>query len=53
MGISRSATVVCAYLIAHRHMEAEEAVTYVQAKRPVVCPNWGFRYQLERYARDR
>ncbi len=49
-GISRSATVVCAYLIAHRYMEPEEAVTYVQSKRPMVCLNPGFILQLELYA---
>lgn len=50
MGISRSATVVCAYLIAHKNMKAEEAIAYAQSKRPVVCPNLGFRQQLEIYA---
>jgi len=49
MGISRSATVVCAYLIAHKNMKAEEAIAYAQSKRPVVCPNLGFREQLEIY----
>jgi len=50
MGISRSATVVCAYLIATKRMKAGEAIKYVQSKRQIVCPNIGFRRQLETYA---
>jgi len=50
MGISRSATVVCAYLIATTEMTADEALVAVQAKRVIVCPNLGFRRQLEEYA---
>lgn len=50
MGISRSATIVCAYLIATSRMTADEAVNAVREKRPIVCPNLGFRRQLEEYA---
>lgn len=50
LGMSRSATVVCAYLIAHKDMKAEEAIAYAQSKRPIVRPNVGFRNQLEIYA---
>ncbi|KAM6496990.1 Protein-tyrosine phosphatase-like protein [Amanita muscaria] len=50
MGISRSATVVCAYLIATKGMNAPEALECVQSKRSIVCPNLGFRKQLETYA---
>ena len=50
MGISRSATVVCAYLVATAKMTPEEALAAVRAKRGIVCPNIGFRQQLERYA---
>jgi len=49
-GISRSATVVCAYLIATEGLEAHEAVDAVQEQRHVVCPNLGFRLQLAKYA---
>lgn len=50
MGISRSATVVCAYLVATASMQAHEAIDFVISKRSIVCPNLGFRYQLEDYA---
>jgi atypical dual specificity phosphatase len=51
-GISRSATVVCAYIIAtaDTSMTASEAIAFVQNKRWIVCPNIGFRAQLESYA---
>lgn len=52
MGISRSATVVCAYLIATSDMRAAEAIAHTQIKRRIVCPNLGFRKQLEVYARQ-
>lgn len=50
MGISRSATVVCAYLIAERGMTGPNAIEFVRSKRPIVCPNVGFRRQLDEYA---
>ncbi|KAG6828922.1 hypothetical protein H0H92_006308 [Tricholoma furcatifolium] len=49
-GISRSATVVIAYLIASSGMPAGEATVHIQSKRGIVCPNSGFRRQLEKYA---
>ncbi|KAH9975712.1 protein-tyrosine phosphatase-like protein [Lactifluus volemus] len=52
MGISRSATVVCAYLVATTRMTPHEALAAVKAKREIVCPNLGFRRQLEEYARQ-
>ncbi|KAG6910211.1 hypothetical protein DXG01_012346 [Tephrocybe rancida] len=51
-GISRSATVVVAYLIASSGMRATEALEYTQTKRGIVCPNNGFRMQLETYAEN-
>jgi len=45
-GISRSATLVCAYLVATTPMRATEAIAFVQAKRGIVSPNPGFRRQL-------
>jgi atypical dual specificity phosphatase len=50
MGISRSATVVCAYLIATMRMTPYEALAAVREKRGVVSPNMGFLRQLEEYA---
>jgi predicted protein tyrosine phosphatase len=51
MGISRSATVVCGYLVATMKMTPQEVLAAVKAKRGIVCPNLGFRIQLEEYAR--
>ncbi|TFK26244.1 phosphatases II [Coprinopsis marcescibilis] len=49
-GISRSATVVSAYLIATEGMEAHKSIARVQSLRNVVCPNLGFRLQLLQYS---
>ncbi|THV06929.1 phosphatases II [Dendrothele bispora CBS 962.96] len=52
-GVSRSPTVVCAYLIATtpgpKAMRPNEAIEFVQSKRSVVSPNSGFRKQLEKF----
>jgi hypothetical protein len=50
MGISRSATIVCAYLIATMKMTADEALAAVREKRGIVSPNMGFLRQLEEYS---
>lgn len=50
LGISRSATVVCAYLIATTNLSARESIAHVQSLRSIVCPNIGFRKQLGEYA---
>jgi hypothetical protein len=50
MGISRSATIVCAYLIATMRMTPHEALAAVREKRGIVSPNMGFLRQLEEYA---
>ena len=52
MGISWSATVVCAYLVATAKMTPDEALVAVKTKRAIVCPNLGFRRQLEEYAKQ-
>ncbi|KAI0306086.1 protein-tyrosine phosphatase-like protein [Multifurca ochricompacta] len=52
MGISRSATVVCAYLVATMELTPHEALAAVRAKRGIVSPNMGFLRQLEDYARQ-
>nr|GAT54520.1 dual specificity phosphatase [Mycena chlorophos] len=55
MGISRSATVVAAYLLAnHAVLETPTptpaaAISFLVSKRPMVAPNWGFREQLTLY----
>lgn len=50
MGISRSATVLIAYLMKTRKLSPEEAMDKVRAVRPLICPNLSFRLQLELYS---
>ncbi|KAF8227731.1 phosphatases II [Tricholoma matsutake] len=47
VGISRSPTVVAAYLMKTRKMGHLNAIRFIKAKRPIVCPNHGFVRQLE------
>lgn len=49
-GISRSTSVVCAYLIAHYGWTPAQAVHYVKSKRSLADPNPGFVSQLGEYA---
>lgn len=46
MGISRSPTLVAAYLMKTRNISAEEALTFLVERRPIVSPNDGFRAAL-------
>lgn len=46
-GISRSATLVAAYLILERQLTAEESINFILRRRENVCPNNGFRRQLK------
>ena len=45
-GVSRSATVVLAYLMVHQHATLADALDMVTARRRAVDPNPGFRAQL-------
>lgn len=45
-GVSRSVTLVCAYLVATTTMRATETIEYVRSKRGIVAPNAAFRQQL-------
>jgi len=47
-GISRSASVVLAYLIAYHKMTLGDAFAHVRAARPVICPNIGTRLPVAR-----
>ena len=49
LGISRSATIVLAYLMKYHHSTLREAFFYLAEKRPQVWPNEGFLVQLMRY----
>eukprot|EP01103_Thecamoeba_quadrilineata_P008632 TRINITY_DN1836_c0_g1_i1.p1 TRINITY_DN1836_c0_g1~~TRINITY_DN1836_c0_g1_i1.p1 ORF type:complete len:401 (+),score=63.24 TRINITY_DN1836_c0_g1_i1:69-1271(+) len=52
MGISRSATIVIAYLMSTKKYTFEEAYEFVREKRPIICPNSGFREQLVEFGDD-
>lgn len=45
-GISRSSSMIIAYLMLEYGMNYDEALAFVQAKRPIVYPNSGFEKQL-------
>lgn len=49
MGISRSVTILCAYLMRANLWDAHEALAYVQVRRPDAEPNAGFVKRLYRY----
>ncbi|KAF9524453.1 protein-tyrosine phosphatase-like protein [Crepidotus variabilis] len=51
-GISRSVSVVAAYLMAQYGWKPEEAVAFIKSKRRIADPNFGFIQQLHEYARD-
>ncbi|CAI4224717.1 unnamed protein product [Auanema sp. JU1783] len=48
-GVSRSATIVTAYLITVCGLTFFNALSFVSSKRPAVNPNFGFRMQLAKY----
>ena len=48
-GMSRSVTIVAAYLISTHSLTAAEAVAYIKKRRPIADPNRGFMTQLEDY----
>ncbi|KAJ7065306.1 protein-tyrosine phosphatase-like protein [Mycena amicta] len=50
MGISRSATVVCAYLMYSRHISTAEAIQHVRKRRAKIRPNYNFTRQLQVYS---
>lgn len=41
-GVSRSATIIIAYLMQEQKMTFLDAMNYVRIRRPIVCPNFGF-----------
>ncbi|KAG6872977.1 hypothetical protein C0995_004516 [Termitomyces sp. Mi166 len=51
-GISRSVSIVAAFLIAQYGWTPSEAVQFIKTKRRVADPNFGFVAQLEEYARS-
>jgi len=51
-GISRSATIVIAYLMWKYRWSFPTAYEYVKTKRPIIDPNFGFISQLYVYGKD-
>lgn len=51
-GQSRSAIVSAAYLVHSRGWTAQQAMNHLKACRPKVCPNEGFRGQLQSFAEN-
>ncbi|KAJ0980964.1 hypothetical protein J5N97_009219 [Dioscorea zingiberensis] len=51
-GISRSATIVLAYLMKKHRMSLSQALKFVRSKRPRISPNQGFRKQLEMFEKS-
>lgn len=49
-GRSRSSSVVAAHLIASRGFSVAQAIEFIQARRRIAMPNFGFVIQLEEYA---
>ena len=49
MGISRSATLVVAYLIKYCGMDTFEAISFLRQKRGIINPNSGFIKQLQQF----
>ncbi|CAG9333090.1 MKP2_3 [Blepharisma stoltei] len=48
-GVSRSSTIIIAYLMRYHNMNLKEAILYAKSKRPWINPNFGFMGQLRRY----
>ena len=51
-GVSRSSTIIVAYLLGKMKKTPNEIIEYLQAIRPIVSPNPGFRKQLHEYANE-
>jgi protein-tyrosine phosphatase len=50
-GVSRSSSVVIAFLMKRNQMSLKDAIEYVKERRPIVEPNRGFMRQLIEYER--
>nr|CDS25432.1 Dual specificity protein phosphatase 10 [Hymenolepis microstoma] len=48
-GVSRSASLVVAYIMAHSNLSLMHALTVVSHARPIICPNINFLGQLDQF----
>ena len=53
LGVSRSAAVICAYMIKHHNLTYDDAIARVRAVRSNAKPNAGFETQLRAYESNR
>ncbi|KAJ3520812.1 hypothetical protein NMY22_g12580 [Coprinellus aureogranulatus] len=53
MGVSRSPTIVAAYLMKTREWDVTKAVGFIKSRRPEIQPNYGFVKQLQIYAKSK
>ncbi|KAF8555573.1 phosphatases II [Imleria badia] len=53
MGISRSATVISAYLMVSQRLSVSAAIQYIRKRRPEIHPNYGFVKQLHAFSQCR
>ena len=51
-GVSRSATIVIAFLMKEKGISFETAINLVRTKREIISPNFGFRQQLIKYQQE-
>jgi len=51
-GISRSSTIVIAYVMKTRRLTFQESFQFVKSKRTIVSPNFGFRKQLMAFEKE-
>ncbi len=48
-GVSRAASLVIGYVMKTEGVDYDKAFHYVKQQRPAICPNYGFRQQLQKY----
>ena len=51
-GASRSATIVCAYLMKTKRWSLNDSLAYIRSRRLIAEPNFGFMMQLQEYEKS-